>query len=573
MVRTPMNAALLTLVAALGAAPAPSSNPPLDAIRDEAAAVLRLQTVLDWYTQTVGEPSIRVLLYKGHERLYSAASVAVVDKALKQKGLAPDDRRALEFLKSYLASEALSQAAAHFDDEAANAALQATVSLPWSPAPTPYKQLEVLIKTEQEASRRAAIEKAQAGVWKDVLNPILARKEEATQKLAKALGYRNYVALSEEARVVSLRDLLVEGNRFLQETDALYQPLLAELAKQELGIEVSKLRRADIVRMRNAPRFERFFPKELMRPSFEYFLKGLGLDLKTAAGTTIKIDDANNPLKEPRAACFAVHVPDDVRISVKPSDGFQDFVTFFHEGGHALHFANATTTRFELQYLGPNALTEGWAETFGKSWGDPNWLRRYRDFVTQWNAQHKTKIPTMTDAEIGQMSRMAVYGDFYFLRRYSYAKIIYEAVLHGGDPSIWAGIYSGPTSDPMAVYQDVFGKAYGFSMGVEDALRFRTDVDDTFYAADYARAFAMADLVQEGFRKKFGGANGDWFANPAVGAELKRLWAAGQKWQPDEIAQQFGEPKLTFNASAERARRLLGQSPAGAVPPGGNTAR
>lgn len=37
--------------------------------------MLRLQTVLEWYTQTVGEPSIRVLLYKGHERLYSPASV------------------------------------------------------------------------------------------------------------------------------------------------------------------------------------------------------------------------------------------------------------------------------------------------------------------------------------------------------------------------------------------------------------------------------------------------------------------------------------------------------------------
>jgi hypothetical protein len=573
MVRTPMNAALLTLVATLGAAPAAPTNPQLDAIRDESAAVLQLQTVLDWYTRTVGEPSIKVLLYKGHERLYSPASVAVVAQALKQKGLDADERRALQFLKAYLASEALAQAAAHFDDEAANAELQATVPLAWSQAPTPYKQLEVLIKTEQDAGRRAAIEKAQAGVWKDVLNPILARKEEATQKLAKALGYRSYVALSEESRMVGLRDLLVEGNRFLQDTDGLYQPLLAEVAKQELGLEVSKLRRADIVRLRNAPRFERFLPKELMRPSFEYFLKGLGLDLKTAAGTAIKIDETNHPLKEPRAACFAVHVPDDVRISVKPSDGFQDFVTFFHEGGHALHFANATTTSWELANLGPNALTEGWAETFGKSWGDPNWLRRYRAFVTQWNAEHKTKIPTMTDAEIGQMSRLAVYGDFYFLRRYGYAKIIYEAVLHGGDPAIWAGVYGGPTSDPMKVYQDVFGKAYGFAMGAEDALRFLTDVDDTFYSADYARAFGMADLVQESFRKKYGGANGDWFGNPAVGAELKRLWAAGQKWQPDEIAQQFGEPKLTLKASAERARRLLGQSPAGAAPPGGNAAQ
>ena len=102
MVRAPMNAALLTLVATLGAAPAapaPSAKAPsaLDALREEAEAVLRVQSVLDWYTQTRGEPSIGALTYKGHERLFSAASVAVVAKALGRKGLDPDERRALQF--------------------------------------------------------------------------------------------------------------------------------------------------------------------------------------------------------------------------------------------------------------------------------------------------------------------------------------------------------------------------------------------------------------------------------------------------------------------------------------------
>ena len=567
MVRAPMNAPLLTLVAALGAAPAPQAST-LEALREEAAAVVRLQTVLDWYTQTVGEPSIRVLIYKGHERLYSAASLEVVDKALKRKDLGPDERRALQFFKSYLASEALALAAARFDDEAANAALKAEVTLPWEKGKVPYKQLEVLLKTEQDAQRRAAVEKAQTNVWRDVLNPILARKEDETQKLAKRLGYRSYVALAEEARMASLKELLADGNRFMESTDALYRPLLVDLAKKELGMEAAQLRRADMVRMRNAPRFQKYFPKELMRPAFEYFLQGLGLDLKTAAGTTITIDDAQHPLKEPRAACFAVHVPDDIRVAVKPSDGVQDFATFFHEGGHALHFANSTINRWELTYLGPNALTEAWAEVFGKAWGDPHWLRRYRDFVGKYNAQHKTRIPTMSDAEILELSRIGSFSDFYFLRRYAYAKLIYESVLHGGDPAIWAGVYKEPTNDPMVVYQDVFSRAYGFPLTPDDAQRFRTDVDDTFYAADYARAFGLADLVHEAFRKKLGGASGDWFGNPAVGVELKRLWAGGQKWLPDEVAQQFGEPKLTFGPSADRARRLLGQSMPGAPAPG-----
>src|SRR5439155_1662098 len=83
-----------------------------------------------------------------------------------------------------------------------------------------------------DASRREQIERARAGVWRDVLNPILERKEQRTQAAAKALGYRSYVALSEEARMVSIRDLLAEGHRFFQATDALYRPLRAEGARK-----------------------------------------------------------------------------------------------------------------------------------------------------------------------------------------------------------------------------------------------------------------------------------------------------------------------------------------------------
>src|SRR5689334_5553897 len=107
MVPAPMNAFLLTFVAALGAAPA-TPEPTLESLRDEAAAMVRIQTVLDWYTQTVGEPSIRELLYKGHGRLFTPASVGVVALALKRKDLDPDERRALQFFKSYLSTETLS---------------------------------------------------------------------------------------------------------------------------------------------------------------------------------------------------------------------------------------------------------------------------------------------------------------------------------------------------------------------------------------------------------------------------------------------------------------------------------
>jgi len=447
------------------------------------------------------------------------------------------------FFKSYLAVEFLNQHTAHFDDEAENAQLTATVKLPWLANPVPYKQTEILANQESDAGRRAAIESARAQVWKTTLNPILERKELESQKLARELGYRSYVQLSEEFRLVELPPLIEEGKRILLATEPTYKRLLAEVADKELHIPVDKLRRADLGRLRKAPRFEKFFPKELMLPAFSYFLGGIGLDLKGAGGAAIRIDDAPHPLKEPRAACYNLRVPDDVRVTVKPTGGIDDFATFFHEGGHAEHFANTTTKIWELQQLGSNAATEAWGELFAYSWDDPVWLRRYRKLVEQHNREHHTSFATMSDGDIRELVRLRVFNGLYFVRRYAGAKLPYEIALHTGEKG-----------DLQELYRKLFERAYGLPLSAEDALRFRTDVDDTFCAADYPRAFALANLMHESLREKYGE---DWYGKKEVGAFLKTLFAGGQKLQPDELARAFGKQRVDFRPTEARAQRLL----------------
>jgi hypothetical protein len=561
MRRLPLCALALVLLPPLAAVarPAPKSAAAparsVAAIRDEAAAVQRIQQVLDWYSRTVGEPAIKAETYKGHEALFSNASVVTV-AAAEKAAKTDEERRALSFLKSYLAGEVLNQALASFDDQANNAELKSTVRLSWLNDPVPYKQLDLLAADEKEAGRRAEIEARRAEVWRATLNPLLEQKEKEAQRLAKELGYASYVALASELRLVDLAPLIIESDRFTKATDALYQELLREAANKELGLEPKQLHRADIARMRKLPRFAKFFPKELMIPSFRHFLDGIGLDLKTVAGTDIHIDDALHPLKERRAACYAVSVPSDIRISVKPTGGVDDFVTFFHEGGHALHYASTTSKRWEFQQLGPYAITEGFAETFGHVWDDPVWLSRYREFVTNWNRDHKTTFPVMTDGEIQDLVRMRVFEELYFLRRYGSAKLIYEAALHGGDPALWKSVYPGRVDDLQALYADLFGRAYGFALTPDDALRFRTDVDDFFYAADYQRAFVLANQIHEAVRARLGD---HWYTNRSAGALFRDLFAEGDRLQPDEVAQKLGGKKLEFTPSETRLRRLLGR--------------
>src|ERR1700736_6104839 len=41
----------------------------IDALRDEARALVLVQGVLSWYTRIVGEPAIQAETYRGHDRL------------------------------------------------------------------------------------------------------------------------------------------------------------------------------------------------------------------------------------------------------------------------------------------------------------------------------------------------------------------------------------------------------------------------------------------------------------------------------------------------------------------------
>ena len=261
--------------------------------------------------------------------------------------------------------------------------------LPWVADPVPYKQLDLLVADEKDGGRRAEIEKARAGVWRTVINPILEKKEATAQKLARELGYGSYVAMSEEIRRGQLRPFMVEGYRFLQATDGLFKELLAEVSQREMGMPASQLRRSDMSRLFKAPRLEKFFPADLGLSTFRAYLGGMGIDFKTVAGTEIKVDDSTNPLKEPRAQCWGLRVPADIRINVKPSSGLDSLGTLFHEGGHAIHFASTTTPIWEYHQLGPNTFTEAVGELFRYSWTDPVWLRRYRSFVEANNAEDR----------------------------------------------------------------------------------------------------------------------------------------------------------------------------------------
>jgi hypothetical protein len=543
------------------ASPAGETRAYVASLREEYAALQHIQGVLGWYTATQGEPSITELTYLGHDRLFRRRALDAIEAARVQPGTPANEALALTFLARAVTSEVLGLSIARFDDEYSDAEAAATVELPWRKDRVAYRDVQAILSQEPDAGRRAQAYAAMNAVRVEKLNPILLRKEEAAQATARETGYADYVALSEELRQVRLSDLLAQGIAYLRATDDLYKTTLDRVAREELGVSREALRVADLARLSRAPGLDRYFDPSLEMAALRFFLGGIGLDLRTAAGTSVLVDDGTNPRKRPRAFVQPVDAPRDVRLSVKPAGGLADYETLFHEAGHAVHFASATAQPRELVLLGYGAPSEGFGEFFRHSFSDPRFLRRFADFLVQ-NGK-----PRPSARDLAAIQRRLALREMNYLRRYAFAKVAYELRLHGRPASEIAPALSllprpdDAAADVRSLYRQLFSVAHAFPLSEDESQAWLSDVDDTFYAADYARAFVLAGMMHDGMRKKFGD---DWYGNPAVGRFLRaELFAPGTSLSAEDVAERLGFPhRLDFDAAAARARRLIAEADA-----------
>ena len=159
------------------------------------------------------------------------------------------------------------------------------------------------------------------------------------------------------------------------------------------------------------------------------------------------------------------------------------------------------------------------------------------------------------------MLRRLALKEMMYLRRYAFAKIAYELRLHGRPAAQIAPAAAllpalDKAGDLRELYRQLFSAAYTFELSEQESQLFRTDVDDTFYAADYSRAFALAGMMHEGIRRKFGE---DWYGNKEVGKFLRaQLFSAGTSLSSEDVAGRLGFPaRVDFEAAAARAQRLV----------------
>ena len=246
-------------------------------------------------------------------------------------------------------------------------------------------------------------------------------------------------------------DALAEQCRsFLEETEDLYVSALDHLFRRRVGIPLEEARRWDVPRLFRASEWDEAFPGNGMVPALEWTLSGLGIDLRSQQN--IHLDIEPRPRKSPRAFCAPIEVPGRVMLVIQPIGGSDDWHAFFHEAGHAEHYAHTRANLpTEARRLGDNAVTEGWAMLFDHLVNDPAWLSRRLDFA------RPDDFAAEGSAEL-----------LYFVRRYC-GKLLYELELHG-DGEL----------DPMrARYVEWLREATKIEPSPADFL---ADVDEGFYA-------------------------------------------------------------------------------------------
>ena len=284
-------------------------------------------------------------------------------------------------------------------------------------------------------------------------------------------------------------------------------------------MSLEEARRFDVPRVFRASEWDQGFPGDRMVAALEWTLDGLGIDLRSQEN--VHLDLEPRPKKSPRAFCAPIEVPERVMLVIKPIGGPDDWHAFFHEAGHAEHFAHVSPDLpVEFRRLGDNSVTEGWAMLLEHLINDTAWLSRRLDF-----------------AGLDDFAREAAVGLLYFVRRYS-AKLLYEIELHG-DVELEA---------MPARYVEWLREATKIEPSPADFL---ADVDAGFYASCYLRAWALHAQLRSFLREEFGRA---WFTRPEAGSLLKELWSEGQRLTAAELLDQVAGARLELGAVTERIR-------------------
>ncbi|HXV86009.1 MAG TPA: hypothetical protein VD793_04885 [Gemmatimonadales bacterium] len=408
--------------------------------------------------------------------------------------------------------------------EARQLAWEQSAAVRWDGKEVPYLRVPIELANLEDRRARMGLDRARATMVSAGVTRIRQEWMDGERHVMTAAGFPDYTAAVSVLSGIDLRALAVQAEQFLDRTVDLYREALLRVVRQSMsGVPLADLVRSDAAWLFRARAFDAAFPGGSMLPVANRQMSELGLS--TTQGGRVVCDVEERPAKQPRAFCVPVRVPDEVYLVIRPRGGHTDYRTFWHELGHAIHYALVDPAHsFAARWLGDNSVTEGFAMLWDHMTVDHAWLRRYGG-LSRPDADRLT-------FEFG------VY-ELYAVRRYA-AKLGYEMALYG------------QARDAPSEYADRLSRATLFRCSPDDYL---VDVDPWFYAARYLRAWQFEAAMAEALIGRF---DEDWFRNPQAGPHLASYMCRGQAAPADALALEATGSQLSFDPLVRRLERLLG---------------
>ena len=445
-------------------------------------------------------------VYQSHKDLLSRKGIDRVLKVYRNTG----NRRA-QYLSKFMVDSYLSEGVKKIDAEISEAESAGTLN--FKGEKVRYRSiLGKLFNTDNTVERHML--DAHRRQFSGRFNGKRLKRIKSLNEHSISLGYDGYTDLCEELKDIQLSVYQDECLLFLKNTKDRYVEELSYYARKN-DLSPNHLERSDLFLIARAGQYDPIFKGETLLENMASTLHNLGIDMHQQE--RIHIDTEEREGKAARPFCIAVEAPGDVRMVIRKSGGREDYIKFFHEMGHAQHWAHVDDSLpFTFKHLGDYGVTEGYAFLFQSLISNPLWIENHTGMVNR----------DERDAYI----RLSDFLNLYLMRRYA-TKLVYEYEL-----------FENKAPENMGQrYADLFTDHMGITYWPEDYL---SDVDAGFYTVNYLRAWMMEYHLTHHLEEKIGR---NWFMCPDAGTLLAGLWRKGQTDDVDEIIRSLnrGSPRFS----------------------------
>jgi len=309
----------------------------------------------------------------GHEKKIRAAlldrGVAAACDAIREADVEPTVRRRAEIV-SHLVTEAraATDEIIELKEEVTRIVITTPGHLDGADLPR-HRRTEILFKDDDREKRRRAF--FAEGKLREELQDKGRRLLRLRNDAARNLGFESYPALALAAEDLTVPELTAIFDRYDRETTPAYEQLVTE-ARARFGLGRVEAWDLNYVGQKIFSAPDHYFPRDRGVETLAGVVRGFGRELDEL-GIPIYAD-ADIPYA---GLCFAVRVPDDIRILLNLKDGMAECSVLYHEFGHAAHRKFCRVAPYSLKVGDAGFFAEAMADVWGCLIFRPAWLRKY----------------------------------------------------------------------------------------------------------------------------------------------------------------------------------------------------